>query len=190
MHYCLNYSGYNIVSFPKCGCTQIIKLCTDTPEYSHFNHDYNHNKCSVYGTIHNCGNALRKEDPSLEYLLFYRFPHERIESFYYSNASYHPIFKNMSLNSFIGSITKNRSKDPVYEGHLTPISSFTPRNKCKYIHLNNLNKTWHDHFGIDISKFTIINKTEKREVLTLDQINLIKELYHDEYLFLENVCEV
>lgn len=190
MNYCLNYSGYNIVAFPKCGCTQIIKLCTDTPEYSHMNHGYNHNKCSVHGTIHNCGNALRKEDPSLEYLLFYRFPHERIVSFYYGNACYHPTYKNMNLNDFIDNITENKLKEPVYKGHLSLISSFTPKNTCKYIHLSNLNKVWQDYFSIDINEFIIINKTEKRETLTLDQINLIKELYHDEYTFLDNIHEV
>jgi hypothetical protein len=186
--YNLIFKNFNIITFPKVGCTQIIKLCTDTEEYKNHKHSFENNKCSRYGNIHNCGLSVKSENPNLEYLVFYRYPHERILSFFKGNCYYHPAFKEMSLDEFIEKITEKGFSEQVFDHHLFSISSFKPKNKYKYYHLDELNNVWLNYFGIDIKQKKITNKTNSQSLeINEKQLLKIKDKYKNEYEFLNKI---
>ena len=73
-YYSLLFKEYNVISFPKTGCTQVIKYCTDLEQYVDHGHSYTSNTCLKNGTIHNCGNVLRSENETFKYLIPVRYP--------------------------------------------------------------------------------------------------------------------
>jgi len=77
---------FNIVTFPKCGCTQICKWASECNGYFDKHcHSYSNNVCSVYGSIHACGRRNYSFNKELPTYIIYRLPHERILSYYTSN---------------------------------------------------------------------------------------------------------
>jgi hypothetical protein len=193
--YILNYKNKNIMSFPKCGCTQIIKLCTNTSIFIGHNHDFNHNNCSIHSNIHQCGTRSKKENKAHEYIAFFRFMHERIESFY--NANYHlSRISDYDLNSFVNDVCSKKGEfDPDYgaRGHLKPIVNYDlgHNKKITFIHLKYLNDYWRQIFNEDTSSLKIINKSPtpqrpqtSRKFLSASQIDLIKKTFEKDYYFL------
>ena len=184
--YIFIYKGFNVVAFPKVGCTQIIKLCTNTDKYKKHEHSFDSNDCSKYGSIHGCARQQEKEDPSLPYLVFYRYPHERILSFFNANCGWEAPFKGMNLETFINTVSDKKFRHKSFDHHLAEINKFSPKNKCDYHHLRDLNKIWLNYFDIDISSFNVINKTNSSSIkLNKKQFLKIKNKYTAEYTFLE-----
>ena len=189
--YSLNYKNTNIITFPKCGCTMVIKLCTNTLDFKNHNHDFKHNQCSLFGNIHNCGHQSFEEISSEENYVIFRYPHERIESFYYSNYLGNSIKKDnqLSLEDFVCGVLENRLNNiPGLIDHVRPIVNY--KNKIDnhiFIHLNNLNDFFFKKFNEDISEYFIINKSlHKIENCDSDLIEKCKKRYKNEYKFLEN----
>lgn len=185
--YSFVYKGFNVVAFPKAGCTQIIKLCTDTDQYKNHEHSFDSNDCAKYGTIHGCATQQRNEDPGLPYLVFYRYPHERILSFFNANCrGDEAYFKGMNLETFIDTVSDKQFRHISFDHHLAPIHKFLPKNTCRYYHLSELNKVWLNYFDIDISACNIINKTNSSSIkLNRNQFLKIQNKYISEYTFLE-----
>lgn len=174
----LNYKQNNIIAFPKCGSTNLIKICTDIPAFKYHNHSYKHNNCSIYKKIHSCaGTAFKfhKQNPTI---IIYRYPHERFVSFYYGNNYVIP--KNLSFENFVNSVLENPKSVKGFIHHCSPISQLlTVRNKDLYntknkffVHLSELNDFWLKKFNIDISKLKIRNKTKS------SSYNFDKKLLH------------
>lgn len=185
--YSFVYKDFNIIAFPKAGCTQIIKLCTNTDKYKKHAHSFDSNDCAKHGTIHDCATQQRNEDPSLPYLVFYRYPHERVLSFFNANCRGDEVyFKGMNLETFINTVSDKKFRHRSFDHHLAPIHKFLPKNKCYYHHLSDLNQVWLNYFDIDISSFNIINKTNSSSIkLSQKQFLKIKNKYISEYTFLE-----
>lgn len=185
--YILKYKNKNIICFPKTGCTTIIKLCTNTKEYEKHKHTFESNKCSKWGTIHKCGSRNKKYDIHLETIIIYRYPHERIKSFYYSN--YHSYNDKLTFEEFINNIDDLLKNDNNIAGHLRPISFFnlSKFKKQKFIHLNDLNNFWLEEFNIDISKNIINNKGNyEKSDIDIKLLNQIKKFYKSEYDFINS----
>lgn len=185
--YILKYKNKNIICLPKCGCTTIIKLCTNTEEYKKHNHSFENNKCTKWGTIHKCGSRSKKYDTNLETIIIYRYPHERIRSFYHSNFKG---YKNRStFENFINNLQEYLNNDQNIAGHLKTFSDFdlSKFKKQKFIHLNDFNNFWLKEFNIDISKNIINNKGnyEKTDI-NIELLNKIKKLYKSEYDFINS----
>jgi hypothetical protein len=106
--YFLNNNNYNIVTFPKVGCTFLIKLCTiSKKEYENHGHNFENNFCKKNKTIHNCGRIMNNKNfiENKPIIVIYRYPHERILSFYYAN--YGGKTDKKALRLFILNILKN-----------------------------------------------------------------------------------
>jgi hypothetical protein len=186
--YILQYKNKNIICFPKTGCTTIIKLCTNTKEFEKHCHTFESNKCNKWGTIHKCGTKSKKYNSCFDTIIIYRYPHERIKSYFYSN--YQAYKKNITFEIFVNQLLNNNfSNDNNIMGHLRPISYFNYSRfkNQKLIHLNNLNSFWLKEFNIDISKNIINNKGnyEKTEI-NIDLLNKIKIFYKKEYDFINS----
>ncbi len=77
---------FNIVTFPKCGCTQICKWASECNGYfDEHSHSYSNSRCSIHENVHACGQANCSFHEGLPTYVVYRFPHERILSYYNSN---------------------------------------------------------------------------------------------------------
>ncbi len=178
--YKLIYDNNSIITFPKCGCTQLIKICKDIPSH---NHSYTHNKCSIYGNIHKCGSieTVLKENG---YVIF-RYMHQRIESFFKANYT-----GKLSIDEFIDFYIVNKK----YKHNHNMIHHFEEIHKSKniiqrytFVHLSKLNKLFLDKFKKDLSKYIIINKTYKGNILTFEHINKINKIFPLEIKFLTEI---
>ena len=164
-------------------------------------HSFESNYCAKYGNIHKCAKKRFEENSALKYIVFLRYPHERLLSFFKGNLR---CFSKEELNylfeKFILSenffdlknyLVPERLKElRNYRSHLAETRFFKPKNKAFYFHLNNLNSVWQNYFGIDHSDKYIINKTNSHQnELTVktkikfddNQIQLIKLKYSNEY---------
>lgn len=187
----LNFKNYNILSFPKCGCTTLIKLCSDIEKFKHHNHSYEHNNCDIYKKIHVCSYKTFKYNNNHKSIVIYRYPHERLISFY--NSNYIGCSKEkFNFNKFIDLSINDQSKIKGIKHHTYPINKLLRRRKIKksnitFIHLSKLNDFWKNKFNIDISNINIINKTNKR-FDEMDEYLLEKiknsSLFKEEYNYL------
>lgn len=163
---------FNLIAFPKCGCTQIIKICTEINNtFKSHNHSYKHNKCDKHLTIHACGRAHSNlNEKNLSYIAL-RPPVERVLSFYLAN--YHDVInnaadselKNLSFKEFVDLFTENKI---THDDHLVPYVETINRLKginFKLIKLECFNKFIQEmsikhRFGLhDIEKKSVINNT-------------------------------
>ena len=189
----LSFKNNNIIAIPKCGCTTIIKLCTDIEKFKNHNHSYSHNNCSFHRKIHSCSNKtfgkINKKHPTI---IIYRYPHERFISFYVGNN--YTIPKGMSFEDFVNTSLKNINNIKGFKHHCSPIHILLQQKglndfkNYKFIHLSQLNDFWLKTFNIDISNHKVNNRTNSSS-LNFDNelLNKIKNHkdYKDEYLFLD-----
>ena len=182
-YYSLIFKDYNVISFPKVGCTQVIKYCTDLEQYADHGHSYTSNTCLKNSTIHNCGAVLRSENKNFKYLIPVRYPHERILSYFWSNNGCRT---QLDLDTaFQNHVVHNHS----FMGHMSEIRLFKPKNdKVLYFHLEDLNEVWKEFFDIDHDDDVCINKSKYDKAFQFndEQINLIKLKYRLEYEFLDS----
>lgn len=65
----LPFRKFNIITFPKVGCTQIIKYCSFNKDMKDHQHSWESNFCSKYETIHKCAKQSFEENYELEYII-------------------------------------------------------------------------------------------------------------------------
>ena len=139
---------FNILTFPKHGCTQIIKIVSEINNIFHLhNHSYNTNDCSVYGTIHNCGQNNKTYNANLPTYLITRKIEDKILSYYLSNytpdifiTNYLKLDKkyfNMTFNEFVNNINYFQYKDAHLQ-FIKPINKLLNIKNLKLLDLSNL----------------------------------------------------
>jgi len=180
----LNKENYNILAFPKVGCTFLIKLCTiGNIKYKNHGHKYQTNQCKKHKNIHQCGNKNSKYDKNKQIIVFYRFPHERILSFYYGNYNGNAKLK-LSLEEFVNKILVDQNFLPGLYYHTYPIIQkirehvIFKNKKIIYYHLKELNNTWKTIFKKDISNIEVNNKSGIYEKMNDELIKKIRKHPH------------
>ena len=156
----LNYKNQNILCFPKCGSTNIIKYCMDIPEFINHHHSYTSNHCSKYEKIHNCGGNEFKLLKNRPIIIIWKYPHERIISFFNSNYN-----GNLSFTMYVEEILKDINRIKVIKHHIQLIykklknKGLENNKNLKFIHLSKLNEFWKKRFKVDISKHNVMAKS-------------------------------
>ena len=194
------FRNKNIINIPKCGCTTVIKLCLDIPAYKSHGHSYVNNKCQKHNTIHSCGHHSQSYNPKLETVVIFRYPHERILSYYYSNFS-----KNVSVEQFINNILNGYHTNPKkFKGskpknwslnndilHHTGLvcGRLSQLRNIKLVHLSKLNDYWLETFAIDISGYHITNKKTYNSEIDNALLLQIKEKFKSDYEFYDNILK-
>ncbi len=180
--YLLRYKNKNFAIFPKCGSTTLIKLCSGGDKYQDHGHNHNHNECRIYGTIHKCGKKNSCINKNLETVVVFRYPHERIISYYYRN--YHG---KLSLSDFVYHIVSKhyllRSMDQGH--HLQKINNRKIRkikNKI-FLHLKDLNNYLTETFRINTPDHKSINKPHQQNIEG-PLLDKVKKYYAKEYEYL------
>ena len=184
----LSFRKNNIIVFPKCGSTTVIKICTDIKEFEHHRHSYTHNNCKLHKKIHNCGRTVFNKN--YQTTVIFRYPHERLMSFYISNN--YVMNKKWSFRDFINIAFKNPNDVKGFIHHCSSIYTLLDKEnllniKKIFVHLKKLNDFWLKTFNIDISKHHIINKTNSDKMkIDDDLLNKIKNYYENDYLIESN----
>lgn len=190
MIYSLEYKDKNIITFPKCGCTSIIKICTNNENFKNHMHSFEHNKCLINQNIHTCGFVNSYEGNELEKIVFFRYAHERIESFYFSNylENKNTINNKLTFEEFVnGFLNDELNYIPGLKGHIFNLLNFKDKiENSIFVHLDDLNYFFKTNFNEDISKNFIINKSiYKKEMYNEELFKKVKEKFITEYEFLE-----
>ena len=163
----------------------------NTEEYKNHNHTSERNKCEKWGTIFKCARENKNYNLHMETVIIYRYPHERIKSFYYSN--YQGYKNKLSFEGFVNEIINNNflKKDKNANGHLRKISHWvsilSKFKKTKFIHLNDLNNFWLKEYGVDITKINIYKTNhDNREEFSDELLNKVKAFYKSEYDYINS----
>ena len=198
----LRYKDYNIITFPKCGSTFLMKICMETePEiYKNHNHTYKYdydNKCNKFKSIYRCAYKTKNYDKNKPTIFVYRYPHERFASFYKSNYKGYVKNNNLSYTEFVDYVLENPTDIFTFEGHTKPISitldacshNFKHISNKKFIHLSEVNNFFLTNFNVDITKRKISNQTKSTNLNTLEIINKIKNnpLFKYDYEYFDNI---
>ena len=110
----LKPNKFNIITFPKHGCTQIIKYVSEINGYfKNHNHSYFTNNCNQFGHIHNCGKKNFSYNQDLPTYIITRLPEYKILSYYLSNycTVIHLFFYFWWTNIFWLFLWNNRSSN-------------------------------------------------------------------------------
>ena len=164
MIYILEYKNKQIISLPKSGCTNIIKICTNNDKFISHNHSFYHNNCDINVNIHGCGSANISISNDIEKILIFRYAHERIKSFYFSN--YLPgtdgTDDKIPFDEFIQMVIDDKCDDiPGFKTHIFNFMIFEDDIRgSRLVHLDDMNRFFINEFDDDISKYFIINKSE------------------------------
>ena len=127
---------FNIVTFPKCGCTQICKWASECNGYfDEHRHSYSNSRCPVYENVHACGQINYSFHEELPTYIVYRFPHERILSYY--NSNFHRI---IPLDEFVFKICERKLWGDKEQHHLEDrFEDVKKYGDATTVHLDKLN---------------------------------------------------
>jgi hypothetical protein len=163
---------FNLISFPKLGCTQVIKYVSDYLDYfSDHQHSYSNNNCKEFENIHNCGAKNFKLNINQPTFLVTRKIQDRVLSYYLSNNYFYKKvngFHDPTFKEFVEHLNLFYSFD---EHHLGFIYKNLKKYKIKNLNklnLDNLEPTLNNlfqEFGIEFvfNKELIINKSIANE---------------------------
>ena len=192
--YILNYKDVNIITFPNVGCTFIIKVCQDIEQFKHHNHSYKHNRCDIHQYTHKCAMmSYKKINMNKPMIIIYRYPHERIRSFYKANYS-----GDLNFQDFLNKVLDDPQSINGYFGHTITIKESINKHKGLreskkkiFFHLSQFNTLMKESFNKDVSKLKIINETKSAEKVQYDTETLEKiknhPRYKDDYTFINSV---
>jgi hypothetical protein len=148
---------FNLVTYNKCGSTQIIKLLSVYYNYfTKHNHSFHNNSCNKYNLIRTCAaNMLNNEinNSNITYFII-RKHNYRILSYYLSNYN-----GNLSFEDFVNNLINNKIN---HNNHLNSyFDTYTLQKfkKIKIIQLNNLNQFFLDKFSMSINNTKIENSS-------------------------------
>ena len=140
---------FNLITFPKHGCTQIIKIISEL--YGYFDihqHSYDTNFCKKHNNIHTCGSSNSSFDKKLPTYIVSRTIEDKILSYYLSNYRYtwsikeiEKKYKNNSFSEFVKNLDYF-SKDTEHLGLLSKKVSKFEFNEFKLIDLNDFNENF------------------------------------------------
>lgn len=104
--FCID-NKFNIISIPKCGCTQIIKYISQyLGIFNLHEHSFTHNYCNKHRNIHRCGaSCLYSYNPKLPTYLVTRPIELRVLSYFKANYYHHKIINdNPTFEYFVNNL--------------------------------------------------------------------------------------
>lgn len=103
--FCIN-NKFNIITFPKHGCTQIIKYISQYLNiFDSHEHSFKTNNCNKFNSIHACGSRFKSYNPNVPTYLVTRPIELKVLSYFKANHYYHKrIHENPSFVYFIDNL--------------------------------------------------------------------------------------
>ena len=154
---------FNLITFPKHGCTQICKYVSELNGYfDKHNHSYKHNKCDMYKKIHKCGVKMSDYNISLPTYIVIRNVNSRVLSYFLSNYK-----GELSFRQFVNKLEMFKKKDINHLGNIVMklLKSGIQSDNAKFIYLEQFNKNFNKilekfDLKLNLDKY-IINNSEK-----------------------------
>lgn len=165
--FCID-NKFNIISIPKCGCTQIIKYISQYLGFFNLHqHSFTNNVCNKNRNIHACGHSIYSYNKNLPTYLISRPIELRILSYFKANYYDHKVINdNPTFENFVDNLYLYYKRDT---HHIGMVSDIIKQRGIKVdylldlrnieVHLNNLFNQYNIKYTF--VKDIIINNTTK-----------------------------
>ena len=173
--FCID-NKFNIISIPKCGCTQIIKYISQYLDiFNSHQHSFTTNHCNKHGTIHSCGKSLYCYNSKLPTYLITRPIELRVLSYFKANYYYHKIINNNPTFEYFVNYLDLYYKHDI--PHLGMISDVIKKRGIKVdylLDLRNIEDSLNNLFNQYNIKYTFV-----KDIIINNSTNNCQENYHD-----------
>lgn len=195
----IRFRNKNFILMNKCGSTNLLKFMSGLSK-DFIGHNHTTHKChkNVNNNMRDCIREKWNFDKKLETIIVFRYPHERLRSFYNQNIINIGI-ENVSFDTAINDLMygdKKLKRIRSLQHHVIGFNKHLSKleldfSLTKFLHLDDFDNYMLKTYDIIVPQ-KYKKSGHKRTIIKIDEkyMNILKEFYKEEYKFLNTRSKI